>query len=142
MNRPLKFILRRFLGDYEIYNIYCCASPFESPDRPVEMAEISAELCRQSPYPEIQDLAGYAGRDAKGFGLFDKAEVCLNQAKIAGFRLVGGKWGPSCRVCSSSCWLMPPSQHLGRMGLGTCVKWEMSVQNNNFIAGAKVCWDD
>ena len=75
MKRYLKLILRRFLGDYEIFNIYCCASPFGSPDRPVEMVEISADLCRQSPYPEIQDLAGYAGRDAKGFGLIDKGEL-------------------------------------------------------------------
>ena len=75
MNRPLKITLRRLLGDYEIYNIYCCASPFESPDLPVEMAEISADLCRQSSYPEIQDLAGYAGRDGKGFGIFDKGEL-------------------------------------------------------------------
>lgn len=75
MKRYLKLILRRFLGDYEIFNIYCCTSPFGSPDRPVEMVEISASLCRQSSYPEIQDLADYAGRDAKGFGLIDKGKL-------------------------------------------------------------------
>ena len=75
MKRALKLILRRFLGDYEIFNIYCCTPPFEAPGRPIEMLKISADLCRQSPHPEIQDLAGYAGSGAKGFGVMDNGEL-------------------------------------------------------------------
>jgi hypothetical protein len=75
MKRALKFVVRRVLGDYELFNIFRCAVPVRSLDRTVDMVEISADHCRRSRHPEIQNLAGYAGEGARGFGLLDEGEL-------------------------------------------------------------------
>jgi len=72
---PIRFILRKILGNYGCYKIFAydlnlrhCAWP--DLERPYRFAEIDEEDMRRPNEELIRKQAWYAGEDASGFGIY------------------------------------------------------------------------